>query len=364
MSTTDLRIVELRPPQTYGGENQWIFDGVYSLDSELEIALRGNNDVVHDPAFEVAWFNDETNQLRLWGLALLGPDGDPNSVVGVTSVVIDKADTRMVDHTLSVRLAHRNQGIGSALFAWMNSHPLVQGRTFFINWQSDFTAADDLGEQLLAPTGAGSAPAATPGLQFALKRGYTFEQVERMSVLHLPVDAGLLAEFEAESLRHADGYTLLTWHNTLPPEHLTRFADAMTSISADAPRGDIAYQDVPWDAGRVERRISRLLATGYDTLITIAIHDATGETAAMTFIQWQPGKLYGSQEETVVIRGHRGRRLGMLLKARNLVALYDVAPTLERIYTWNAAENDHMLAINVALGFVPAGGNCILQKLL
>ncbi|MDR0836831.1 MAG: GNAT family N-acetyltransferase [Propionibacteriaceae bacterium] len=364
MSTTDLRIVELRPPQVYGGDNQWIFDGVYSLDSELEIALHGNNDLVHDAAFEVAWFNDETNQLRLWGLALFGPDGDPNSVVGVTSIVIDKADTRMVDHTLSVRPAYRNQGIGSALLAWMNAHPLVKGRTFFVNWQSDFTAADDLGEQLLAPTGSGSAPAATPGLQFALKRGYTFEQVERMSVLPLPVDASLLAEFEAEALRKADGYTTLTWHNTLPPEHLGRFADAMTSISADAPRGDMQYQDDLWDAGRVERRLARLLATGYETLITIAIHDATGETAAMTFIAWQSGKLFGQQEETVVLRGHRGHRLGMLLKARNLVALHDVAPTLERIYTWNAEENDYMLSINVTLGFIPAGGNCILQKLL
>ena len=28
---------------------------------------------------------------------------------------------------------------------------------------------------------------------------------------------------------------------------------------------------------------------------------------------------------------------------------------MERVITFNAAENDHMLAINVALGFRPAG---------
>jgi len=27
-----------------------------------------------------------------------------------------------------------------------------------------------------------------------------------------------------------------------------------------------------------------------------------------------------------------------------------------RIYTWNNEENPHMLAINIALGFAPAGG--------
>ena len=30
-------------------------------------------------------------------------------------------------------------------------------------------------------------------------------------------------------------------------------------------------------------------------------------------------------------------------------------PAVERILTFNAAENDHMLAINVALGFRPEG---------
>ena len=50
---------------------------------------------------------------------------------------------------------------------------------------------------------------------------------------------------------------------------------------------------------------------------------------------------------------HRGHRLGMRMKLANLVALDDADPTRERIYTWNADENEHMLAINVALGFRP-----------
>ena len=45
----------------------------------------------------------------------------------------------------------------------------------------------------------------------------------------------------------------------------------------------------------------------------------------------------------------------MLVKIRNLRRLLAEYPAVERVITFNAAENDHMLAINVALGFRPAG---------
>ena len=54
--------------------------------------------------------------------------------------------------------------------------------------------------------------------------------------------------------------------------------------------------------------------------------------------------------------GHRGRRLGMLVKAANLRRLTGELPAVRRVDTWNAEENAWMLAINVALGFRPSGG--------
>jgi hypothetical protein len=45
----------------------------------------------------------------------------------------------------------------------------------------------------------------------------------------------------------------------------------------------------------------------------------------------------------------------MLVKVCNLRRLQKDHPGVERVVTFNAAENDHMLAINVALGFRPAG---------
>jgi hypothetical protein len=56
-----------------------------------------------------------------------------------------------------------------------------------------------------------------------------------------------------------------------------------------------------------------------------------------------------------VARRHRGHRLGLLLKAEMLELLAVREPGLERIATWNAASNLHMIAINEQLGFEVSG---------
>ena len=62
----------------------------------------------------------------------------------------------------------------------------------------------------------------------------------------------------------------------------------------------------------------------------------------------RPG--YGVHEDTSVIRGHRGHRLGMWLKASMLLWMHDLHPELTAIDTWNATSNAHMIAVNEALG--------------
>ena len=61
------------------------------------------------------------------------------------------------------------------------------------------------------------------------------------------------------------------------------------------------------------------------------------------------------QGDTLVLRGHRGHRLGMLMKAVNLLALNEITPSPPHISTFNAEENRHMLSVNEALGFTAAG---------
>ena len=60
-----------------------------------------------------------------------------------------------------------------------------------------------------------------------------------------------------------------------------------------------------------------------------------------------------SQDDTLVLREHRGHALGMLLKLENLALLERDFPGHPSVITWNADENRHMLAVNEALGFTP-----------
>ncbi len=65
-----------------------------------------------------------------------------------------------------------------------------------------------------------------------------------------------------------------------------------------------------------------------------------------------------------MLREHRGRSLGLLVKVAVLDELARSRPSARRVHTWNAEENRHMLAINVALGFAPAGVEAEWQLVL
>ncbi len=85
-------------------------------------------------------------------------------------------------------------------------------------------------------------------------------------------------------------------------------------------------------------------------------HEATGELAGLTEVSVDPADPeWGHQELTVVVRGHRGHRLGLLLKVAMLELLAEREPQVERIETYNAESNAHMVTINETLGYQVAG---------
>jgi hypothetical protein len=83
-----------------------------------------------------------------------------------------------------------------------------------------------------------------------------------------------------------------------------------------------------------------------------ARHDGTGELAALTEMAVDPADPgWGHQMFTVVIPKHRGHRLGLLTKIAMLRLLATTEPQLERISTWNAQVNEHMIAVNETIGY-------------
>lgn len=183
--------------------------------------------------------------------------------------------------------------------------------------------------------------------------GLTFRQQERLSrmVVAEVDDAQQAAWIEAPRARAA-GYQVLTWAGPCPPEHLDAYAAAFSAM-ADAPTDgvDINPQAVmPADVVELDAHV---VAGGGRTFSALAL-DRDGRAAGMTAIQVHPGwSWFGAQEDTAVVREHRGVALGRWLKAANLAQVRSAHPEMAVIETYNAESNPWMLAINVDMGFRP-----------
>lgn len=270
--------------------------------------------------------------------------------------VQDNTSTAWVN--LVVAPEERGRGIGSALhdeaLAWLRA----QGRTV-AQASTDQRAEPPAGPRTLAPpTGAGRVRADTDDVRFMTSRGWALEQVSRRSVLPLPLVDGLVDRSLADARAAAgDEYRLVEWGTHAPEEWLEQYAYVLSRMSTDAPVAGLQWELQAWHPGRVRAMEERAEAGGYRILVLAAEHVPTGTLAAFTQF-WVPSHTdeVVHQGDTLVVPEHRGRRLGMLVKAANLRRLVTELPAVARVDTWNAEENGWMLAINVALGFRPAGG--------
>ncbi|WP_109472119.1 GNAT family N-acetyltransferase [Ornithinimicrobium cavernae] len=245
--------------------------------------------------------------------------------------------------------------VGQALWTVLRPQLEADGRTTVQPWTAHGQAAQ--GTPRLRPaTGAGELPAdAVSTLLTDL--GFALEQVERYSVLDV-ADATGPATGLTEQAAQAAGpaYRPLTWAGVTPPELRDRMAVLRSRMSVDVPLGGLDGEMEVWDAERVRHADERMAEVGRLQVVTAAEHVPSGDLVAYTLLSQRldlPAVAF--QDDTLVHGDHRGHRLGMLVKATNLVALADLAPEVERIHTWNADENAHMLAINVELGFRTVG---------
>ena len=108
-----------------------------------------------------------------------------------------------------------------------------------------------------------------------------------------------------------------------------------------------------WDVERVREHDARIAESGRTLLTAAAEHVPTGSLVAFSELVLSDGKPLATQEDTLVLKEHRGHKLGTLVKCAGLLSWRDVAPASARVITYNAEENRPMLDINEAIGFAP-----------
>jgi GNAT superfamily N-acetyltransferase/RimJ/RimL family protein N-acetyltransferase len=256
-----------------------------------------------------------------------GPAGGP---VGCCWVRLPARENRSIAFCgLTVALDQRRAGAGTALLTHCAAVARADGRTRL----------------------AASACDGTPGAAFATAKGAVAGHADILRTLTItPATPARLAALRPAADQAAAGYELLSWRGLPPGQHLSQLAVVLQSMQ-DAPR-DAGVEAMAWDADRVKEAGQNLAGAGLDSLTVAARQVASGELAALTQLLLVPSMPeWAAQQATVVVPAHRGHRLGLLVKIEMMELLARQAPQVRRVFTGNAGQNEHMIAINEQLGY-------------
>ncbi|MEO8528773.1 MAG: GNAT family N-acetyltransferase, partial [Pseudolysinimonas sp.] len=255
-------------------------------------------------------------------------------------------------HEVLVHPEFTGRGVGRVLADAMEERAVAEGKARILVWANSPAGP---GERLESPTGFGSLPAGNREVRFLLARGFTLEQVERASRLPLPVPADELAtrRHAAETAAGAD-YRELHWVGRTPERWREDIAHLLTRMSTDAPSAGLDEPEDPWTVERLLAYEDKAASSPRHELIAVVEHVPTGTLAGLTVLSVPPElERPVSQEDTIVLKEHRGHRLGMLLKVANILNLEEAYPGHPAITTFNAEENRPMLDVNESVGFTP-----------
>ncbi len=276
-----------------------------------------------------SWRNEDGWQRQLVGAfedgVLLG--------IGTGMTARDTPDTTWVD--VSVHPTHQRHGVGRMLVRAVEARS--DSATRFVA-RAYRPSSDDM-------------DTLTAG--FAQQLGYSLATRETVVELRLE-GADLLA------VQPPAGYTITTHVNGVPAELRTQVGVLKGLVDAEAPSGDLQWQPTPVTPEEYVDEIALWQRQGRTAVETIAL-DPLGEVAAWTCIVTAAPPRPAQVEGTLVLPQHRGRRLGVAVKAACLLATREHAGT-ERVRTSSDDDNQWMRAINDELGFVPVEFEVLLQK--
>ncbi len=335
---------------------------------------------VHDDAALAQWYDVSAAALReglgdlatVWSLAELTvsvrepsrvrrmhlyvgrtQEGRAVAVGAVVLSLLDNLEAAVV--TVEVHPEAWRRGHGTAMLDHVEARARQEGRVLLdhlIDWPESYGA-----------DGAG-----WPAREFALAHGYRMTLGEVRRQLAVPVDDALLADLAARAETHHGthhgGYRLMSWVGAVPDELALGWETLSSSLTTEAPSGDREVEPEVVDVANLRERESVAEKQGRTVVCTVAL-DRHGEVAAYTDLAvtpHEPGKAY--QWGTLVRGADRGHRLGLAVKVANLRLLQSLDLGVDRLITWNAEVNRHMIDVNEQLGFRPVARSGEFQKRL
>jgi GNAT superfamily N-acetyltransferase len=349
-------IDEATMPRSLAEDHNGVLSGMVAVRNAVEVAAYGIPEVAVSAEETLPHYLDEHEPNRV---LLARIDG---AIVGCSVLERQRDDTEVGWLEVQVLPEFQRRGIGRALSDASERIARELGLTRLITYA---VSADAPGERLVAPTGFGAVPAGNREVRFLLARGWTLEQVERGSRLALPADPTALAALRAAAEKHSRDYRVLTWAGATSAELLDDLAILQTRMSTDAPSAGLDITEDIWDADRVREMDAVFGASPRARLTAAAREIATGRLVAITNMDVPVDvDRSANQWATLVLREHRGHRLGLAVKLANLAQLMRDHPGHPSITTINASENEHMLAVNRSMGFTPIAYEASFQRKL
>ncbi len=266
----------------------------------------------------------------------LGYDGETPVVAGHVELFLsDNTDKAFV--IVDVVPSLRRRGFGSQMTDFVLDRARAEGRSTLITVVHYPFTADE----------------SHPDRTFAVNRGFAFSQADLHRVLKLPVAPAAYERLAAEAADHHKAYTLVDFVGLAPEEMREGYCVLLNQIITDAPSGDIDFDEGRLTPEHLIEREAVFQAQGRTTYTTVAL-DAEGTPIAHNLLvvpKHDPDKIFNF--DTMVLRAHRGHRLGIATKVRNLQRVAALHPERTTVHTWNAESNGPMIAVNDAMGFEP-----------
>lgn len=353
--------VEFRPltiPASMDAPDADEFREFTRVRNEVYREISGTDDDTLAPEELLPHYQPSPEEIRYVWVAVV--DGE---IVGRVGVDIPLEDgSRGAFWLIELLRAHHGRGIGSAGYELIEKTAREHGRSVLQSWAQH---PDAPGPRLEAPTGFGSIPDDRVA-RFYQRHGYRLEQIERESALDLTSTTDDVARLLAEAETAATGYRVVQWQLPTPPERVAGYAWMKSRMSTDTPMGALEFDEETWDAERVARHDRKTLDGGRTMLVTAAEHIDSGELVAFNeLVIGADASAASHQEDTLVLKEHRGHKLGQLVKCAGLTTWHgEFAPQSPKVITYNAEENRPMLDINEAIGFAPVAYNGAWKKVV